>query len=129
MPAQAKLHEFLGAAVLAMVLDKVEPGAEMIARAGKDHRAHPGSRQKREKRDQFFDRLRIKRVAFLRAVERHLENAVFLRLKRQIFKPEGMGIKGHGVSPLRRSGCIVQSGQACGQVRKLLEISLAGRAC
>lgn len=66
VPTQAKMPEGGWTTVCLVVLDQVQPGAEMIPRSGQHDGADARARSGGEKRDQLFDRMRIQYVTFIR---------------------------------------------------------------
>ena len=100
MPPQTHMHEVSRTTIRVVMLDQIKTCAKMISGPRKDNRTYTCARRIREKPHQFFDRLQIERVAFLRPVQRDDPDAVLTGLDLQV--PEAVGIYGQGHG---RSGC------------------------
>ena len=90
MPSEADLPEFGGTAVGLMVLNEIEPGAEMLPGTRKHDHADSGLRRGREEADEFLNGRDIQRVAFCRTVQCDDPDAVIVLVQGEIF--EGCGV-------------------------------------
>ena len=78
VPAQADMHELLGAAVLIVVFNQIKPSTEVISFGGQNNGTHAFAGRFGKQVDQLFDRCLIQRVAFGRAVQGHDQDALLI---------------------------------------------------